>query len=246
MFYDLFDAIALDNDNQYLVELLVYDDDDEIRLTQDGIRAQQANLSILFEPSLFFATISNQANISNISMSLGSTTADDSACEVFQSKLPNIDLTSSLTIPFIASISAGCSQGVTPEHLSKIWRIPFDDAVKTLAMTTQLIQQNPGSLLSHNAGTNDRAVRFKTLRSKFFTDTMFATKAAKSLRGNTCCQVFVLDKDFLAPYPMRQELEYPLALKEFAKEVGAPDALVCDGSKTQNQQQVKVPRWGQP
>ena len=53
-------------------------------------------------------------------------------------------------------------------------------------------------------------------------------------------QVFLSDKDFLALYPMRQELEYPLALKEFAKDVGAPEVLVCDGSKTQNQRQVKL------
>jgi hypothetical protein len=39
---------------------------------------------------------------------------------------------------------------------------------------------------------------------------------------------------------MQQESEYPLALKQFAKEVGAPDVLVCDGSKTQNQRQVKL------
>ncbi len=89
---------------------------------------------------------------------MGSTTADDSACEVFQSKCSINDLTSSLTPSVIASISAGQSQGVTPEHLSKIWRIPFDDAVKTLEMTTQLIQQSPNSKLSRNAGTNDMAV----------------------------------------------------------------------------------------
>ena len=39
---------------------------------------------------------------------------------------------------------------------------------------------------------------------------------------------------------MQQESKYPLALKQFAKEVGAPDVLVCDRSKTQNQQQVKL------
>jgi hypothetical protein len=107
-------------------------------------------------------------------------------------------------------------------------------------MTTQLIKQSPDSSLARSAGTNDRAVRYRKLRSKFFTDTMFATKKAKSLRGNTCCQVFVSDNDFLALYPMRQESEYPLALKQFAKEVGAPDVLVCDGSKTQNQREVKL------
>jgi hypothetical protein len=180
-------------------------------------------------------------------MSLGSTTADDSACEVFKSKCPINDLTSSLTFPVIASMSAGRSQGVSPEHLSKIWRIPFDDAVKTLAMTTQLIQQSPNSTLSRSAGTNDRAVSYRKLKSKFFTDTMFATKKARSLRGNTCCQVFVSNCDFISLYPMQQESEYPLALKQFAKEVGAPDVLVCDCFKTQNQREVKLlcTRWGQ-
>ena len=105
-------------------------------------------MSFVYEPTFFLAAISNQAMISHIYMSLGNTTADDSACEVFLSKCPINDFTHSLTPSVIASISAGQSQGVTPEHLSKIWRIPFDDAVKTLAMTTQLIQQSPDYLLS--------------------------------------------------------------------------------------------------
>jgi hypothetical protein len=69
---------------------------------------------------------------------------------------------------------------------------------------------------------------------------MFATMKAKSLRGNTCCQVFFSDKDYMNVYPMKKESEYPLALKLFAKEVGAPNILVCDGSKTQNQRDVKT------
>ena len=116
-------------------------------------------------------------------------------------------------------------------------------------MTTQLIQQSSDSLLSRNDGTNDGAVRYRKLSSKFFTDTMFATKKAKSLRGNTCCQVFVSDCDFLSLYPMQQESEYPLALKLFAKEVGAPDVLVCDVTAPRLRINVKsscyVPRWGQ-
>ncbi len=46
--------------------------------------------------------------------------------------------------------------------------------------------------------------------------------------------------DYMAVYPMKKESEYPLALKLFAKEVGAPTILVCDGSKTQNQRDVKT------
>jgi hypothetical protein len=50
----------------------------------------------------------------------------------------------------------------------------------------------------------------------------------------------VSDFDFLSLYPMQQESEYPLALKQFAKEAGALNVLVCDCSKTQNQRAVKL------
>jgi hypothetical protein len=70
-------------------------------------------------------------------------------------------------------------------------------------------------------------------------DTLFATKMAKSMRGHTCAQIFVSDKDFVALYPMKKESEYFLALKEFAKDVGAPGVLVCDWAKTQKKQEVR-------
>ena len=38
---------------------------------------------------------------------------------------------------------------------------------------------------------------------------------------------------------MKKESEYFLALKEFAKDVGAHDVLVCDSSKTQKKQEVR-------
>jgi hypothetical protein len=52
--------------------------------------------------------------------------------------------------------------------------------------------------------------------------------------------VFFSDVDYMIVYPMKKEAEYPLALKLFAKAVGAPDTFVCDGSKTQNQRDVKT------
>ncbi len=63
--------------------------------------------------------------------------------------------------------------------------------------------------------------------STFFSDTLFATKKAKSLQGNTCAQLFVSDKGFVAVYPMWLQSEYLLALKQFAKDVSVPEVLVC-------------------
>jgi hypothetical protein len=93
--------------------------------------------------------------------------------------------------------------------------------------------------LSRNASTNDRAVRYRRIQGRFFTDTLFATKMAKSLRGNTCVQIFVSDKDYPAIYPMKKEADYILALKEFAKDVGEPDVLTCDSARTEKKREVK-------
>jgi hypothetical protein len=237
----------LDNDpNPYVVDPVANDDDnDEIKLNHDGIRSQLASLSVVHEPSLLSAAMSDRASISHLSMAVGSTTYNDESCEVFESmETMTLRAQAHATVPIwdinASVISAGRSTGVTPEHMSKIWRIPFDDAARTLETTTQLIQQDPDSSLSHSAGTNDRAVRYRKINSIFWTDTMFAMKKAVRLRGNTCCQFFASDKDYVGVYCMKKEAEYLYALKEFSKEVGAPDVLICDGSKAQNQSAVKL------
>ncbi len=53
LFNEKVDAIASDNEDWYLVDAPLTDDD-EIRLTQDGIWAELATLNIAFEPALFW------------------------------------------------------------------------------------------------------------------------------------------------------------------------------------------------
>eukprot|EP00957_Ditylum_brightwellii_P044630 3383788-Ditylum_brightwellii.AAC.1 len=66
-------------------------------------------------------------------------------------------------------------------------------------------------------------------------DTFFARKkVCKSTRGNTCCELFVTDKGFVSVVPLKSKEEVLLAVKIFAKEVGALDAFIYDtaGEKT--------------
>ncbi len=71
-------------------------------------------------------------------------------------------------------------------------------------------------------------------------DTFFATsKAGKSSRGNTCCQLFVTDKGFVYVVPMKTKSEVMQAVKQFAKEIGAPDAIISDAAAEQNSQAMK-------
>jgi hypothetical protein len=48
-----------------------------------------------------------------------------------------------------------------------------------------------------------------------------------------------LDKGYVAICPIQHQQAYFLALKQFAKDVGAPNVLVCDPHPTQKQRKVK-------
>ena len=65
-------------------------------------------------------------------------------------------------------------------------------------------------------------------------DTFFATKkGGTSSRGNSCCQLFVMDKRFIYVVTMEHKSEVLSAIKQFAKEVGTPDAIMSDMAKEQ-------------
>jgi hypothetical protein len=74
--------------------------------------------------------------------------------------------------------------------------------------------------------------------SFFIVDTVFVTSAAKSTQGNICAQLFVSDRGFVTFYPIKKQQEVHLAVKQFAKEVGAPEVLVCDPHLAQIKQEV--------
>lgn len=125
-------------------------------------------------------------------------------------------------------------RGVNAEHLSKVWKIDVESARRTLEATSQHNTRTDNPKLSRNYGTNDRMLRYKRINQWFFMDTFFASKkASKSSRGHSCCQLFVTDKGFVYVVPMSSKSEVLQAVKQFAKEVGAPDAIICDAAPEQ-------------
>ena len=131
-------------------------------------------------------------------------------------------------------------KNVSAEHLSKIWRIDLDTAQRTLDVTSQSQRRTPNPKLSRNYSTNDRMLRYKRIKEFFFMDTFFATqKAGKSLRGHTCCQLFVTDKGFVYVVPMRSRADVLAAVKQFAKEIGAPEALIADPAREQKSLELR-------
>ena len=131
-----------------------------------------------------------------------------------------------------SSAHAGKPKGISPEKLSKVWRIDLETAKRTLKVTTQRCSRPNNPEFSKNYPTGDRMLRYKKIKEYFFTDTFFATKkGGKSTRGHTCVQLFVTDKGFVHVIPMKRKKEMFQAMKQFAKEIGAPEAIICDAAK---------------
>ena len=196
----------------------------------DPIRAQVCDLTGILDPDLLPTVMEENLRASKFAMAAGSTMAgnpqDPDQGEVF------IDLEAAAT-------QGQQTGGVSKEHLAKVWRLNEDEARRTLEVTSQLNKQDADSSLSRRFGTNDRMLRYRRLKSTFFMDTFFVTAKAKSVRGFTMMQLFVSDKGFLKVYGMKTVKDIALAVKLFAKEVGAPDCFVCDPQANQKSKEVR-------
>ena len=210
-------------------------DDLVSQMNEDSIRSHIADVSALYDPEYLGEALLERAQQSKVAMAVGATRVDNHGCELFAEVADRICQAEAA----LHAVSLGKTGGVSPTLLSKIWRIPIEQAEKTLGVTTQLNRQDADSSLARNFGTNDRMLRYKRIKSHFFTDTFFVTGKAKSTRGNTCMQLFVSDKGFVAVYPMVAVKEYIHALRQFAKGVGAPEVLVADPHPTQKKKEVK-------
>ncbi len=224
-----------------------------------------ASISPLLDDHTLYAKLESRANLGRFQSAIGSTNVTDSDYlmddDATQDTAPstNFDLgeeqeellrdilcaealkgTLDLDDLMVSAAHASCSKGVNAEHLSKTWRIDLETAQRTIDITTQHSQRTDNPTLSRNYGTSDRMLRYRRIKEYFFMDTFFATsKAGKSSRGNSCCQLFVTDKGFVYVVPMRSKSDVLEAVKQFAKETGAPDAIISDAAAEQKSQKLR-------
>ena len=196
----------------------------------------------------FAHALSLRGEISKFAANFGSCTISDERCSLFVEDfvsihesihgLVNPDSIQELQTD-VLSLQAGKSLGVDSSILSKLWPISEHLAQGAIDQNTQLCRHHADNTLSRQITTNDKMLRYCHIQSVFFTDTMFVTPKAKSTCGNTCCQVFVSDKAFVAVYPMKSRSEFETALHWFCKQVGVPVSLVLDAHKAQKTNSVK-------
>ena len=140
----------------------------------------------------------------------------------------------------VCATQGNIRKAADPIHLSKVWKISPEDAKRTLEVTTQRRKNAVKEGLTRNYSTSDRMLRYKRINEIFFMDTFQAAKhGGKSSRGNQFCQLFVTDKGFLYVVPIKKRSEVLQAVKQFAKEIGAPSAIICDHSAEQTSKEMK-------
>ena len=176
------------------------------------------------------STLSTALNLRGEISTLRSSVANDKTCRNI------IDLTTPVIDIF--ATNASTPRGSDHNHIAKLWQISEKLAKGVLERNSELKRHNADNTLSRHFSTNDRMLRYRRINSVFFTDTMFAS-TVKSIRQNTCCQVFVSDKGFVSVYPMQSQKEFETALHWFCKQVGVPDKLVADSHKSQTSNKVK-------
>jgi len=124
----------------------------------------------------------------------------------------------------------------TPEDLSERWGISVAQAALTLKATTRRLVRSALMPLARRYRV-DRIFDVPRLRTTIATDTMDARST--SIHGDKYCQVFGSKQFFVEAYPIRKKGDCHEALKRFIREYGAPDSMVFDGSKEQNEKGTK-------
>jgi hypothetical protein len=191
------------------------------------------------QPHLIPCDVSNtDDSLGDDESSVHSTKETDQDADALRDYLAGMDVPLqgdiNLNAFMISASHAKMKRTIQAEHLSKIWKIDMDTASKTIDITHQNVNRKRSADLLRNYATNDKMLRYTRIKEFFFMDKFYATKkAGKSLRGNACCQLFVTDKGSVYVVPMKKESEVLQAVKQFAKEIGAPEALICDAAKAQ-------------
>jgi hypothetical protein len=118
---------------------------------------------------------------------------------------------------------------VSAEVLAKRWFIGLNAAQRTLEKSTQRgtrdFSVSSGSKrLKHAA----HQLMFRHIRATIYTDTMFAKQ--KSLRQNTCAQVYVTTFHWTKIFPMKLKSDAHQTLDKLHKEVGVFETIVPDNA----------------
>ena len=135
------------------------------------------------------------------------------------------------TYSTVARLSTKRQDTLTPEALSKLWRIGLKAAKMTILATTHQCLRTTG-LLSRRFRTDRAHMRYKRLVTKqglFYVDALLSK--VTSIRGYTCGNLYTNNLGFRKFFPMESQNESAATLQTFIEMVGIPHRLHSDNAK---------------
>ena len=129
------------------------------------------------------------------------------------------------------AVASRAKEKLSPEKLASMWGIGIKTAKRTLKATTHRCMKTIGDL-TRRFRTDKAHMRYKRLTTKhgkFYVDTL--KSKVKSIRGNTCGNLYTNDLGFRKFFPMITESQTPSTLQTFIVMVGLPPALHADNAK---------------
>ena len=117
---------------------------------------------------------------------------------------------------------------ITKEILASRWGCGLDTAKRTLLVTTQAGIRKTIYPCERRMKTKRNHLRFPSLNTRFYTDTMFSKLA--SVQGNKCAQIFTDGKHNTFFYPLKGKGLAHEALWNFVHGVGIPKNLTSDNA----------------
>ena len=128
---------------------------------------------------------------------------------------------------------------VTPEVLSKRWKIGLETARRTLEKTTQMaVRDFTNKSGSRRLKPFHYQLKYPRLNVEMFTDTFIARM--KSLMGNTCAQIYATSFHWVGVWPMKSKSEAHFTLDQLFSRVGVPRVIIPDNAKEMTQGQFRA------
>ena len=130
----------------------------------------------------------------------------------------------------VSSTTSLKKRSLTAEELASKWFIGIETAKRTIERNTQRGVRD----FSNTTGTRRLKhtayqLKFRHLRSSVYTDTMFTS--VKSLRQNTCAQVYITSFHWTKVYPMKAKGDAHMTLDRVFRDVGVFHTIIPDNAK---------------
>ena len=157
-----------------------------------------------------------------------------------------VDIGKSIALRTAASVSTRSRKGaVDSDTLAKRWKIGHEAAKRTVERTTQLAVRNfEGVTGDRRLKPYSYQLRYRMLNVEMYTDTFFGK--VKSLKGNTCAQIYCTPFHWITAEPMQSKKEAHKTLDSLFRKVGVPRVIIPDNARelTQGEFKKKVQRVG--